>query len=76
MKAEQIIALAERFRARAQRAAKNGNFDIAADYRLGSVYLKRLAAIAVASEAQFAADHAEQVRLGSEAMELWRHAHG
>lgn len=76
MKPEQILGLAERFRARARRTTKTGHFNIAADYRLASVYLKRLAAIAVATEAQFAEGHTEQVRLGSEAMQLWRHAHG
>jgi hypothetical protein len=76
MKAEQIIALAARLRVDARKATKQHDYQHGADLRLAAIYLRRLAAIAVATEAQFAADHAEQVRLGSEAMELWRHAHG
>jgi hypothetical protein len=62
-----VISLAERLRKRSHRVRSH---DVIADLRLATQYLKELAALKIAEEAEFETDPARKLQLKEEAAQL------
>jgi hypothetical protein len=67
LKAEGILALVERLRNHGRRASA----ELGSDLRLAAVYLRRLAALAIADEAASEREPVRKRQLQQNALELW-----
>jgi hypothetical protein len=68
---EPILALSERLRRHAQKA----RHPVAADLRLASIYLQRLASLAIVDQAAGEKDPHRKQQLEAEAVSLWGRCH-
>jgi hypothetical protein len=67
VQAVSVISLAERLRKRSHKARSH---NVTADLRLATLYLRELAALKIAAEAEVEGDPAQKLRLNEEAAQL------
>jgi len=72
---EAVIGLSERIRKLTTEARRKGRLDRAADFRLATFYLRRLASLLIVEEAKRAPSPARKRALENEAAQLWCSRH-